>query len=300
MIIFGGVDGTGVWNDQEYRETFRFSFVHILYRNWTYGPRNYERGPVTLDNKPSDSTFLSAYKTYRHVKENWKAGESAVFLAGYSRGGAAVIEVAKSLEADYIPVECLILFDPVDRTGQVGLPWKNTPIASSVKKVIYAKRSPAAMSRESFKNCGLLMEDGRPTPYETFFATHGGLGGVPWPEPKNGGLIDEGLPDGMTQVTVEGDRRGAENVQRWAFGEIEAALSDCKERLNPSRPPLPRSPGAPLRTHFVQPGDWLSKLAITYYGDMNKWRIIYDHPQNRQTIGPNPDLIKPGQTLVIP
>jgi hypothetical protein len=68
-------------------------------------------------------------------------------------------------------------------------------------------------------------------------------------------------------------------------------------------PPMLLAPGTPgngQRTHTVQPGDWLSKIAITYYGDMNKWHIIYDHPQNRATIGPNPDLIKEGQVLVIP
>ena len=51
---------------------------------------------------------------------------------------------------------------------------------------------------------------------------------------------------------------------------------------------------------MVQAGDWLSKIAITYYGDMNKWKIIYEVPENKQKIGPNPDLIQPGQRLIIP
>lgn len=63
-------------------------------------------------------------------------------------------------------------------------------------------------------------------------------------------------------------------------------------------PPDPKRPGYVPRIHIVKPGDWLSKIAITYYGDMNKWKVIYD--RNIQTIGPNPDLIKPGQRLVIP
>jgi nucleoid-associated protein YgaU len=53
-----------------------------------------------------------------------------------------------------------------------------------------------------------------------------------------------------------------------------------------------------LRHHVVQPGDWLSKLAKHYYGDMYKWPII--HEANRDIIGSNPDQIKPGQKLVIP
>ena len=169
MIIFGGVDGTGVWNNDKYAKTFEYSFVRILYNSWTAGPRNYERGPVTADNKLSDYTYFSALRTYRHVLSNWKASGSAVFLAGYSRGGAAVIEVAKWLKNKGIPVECLILFDPVDRTGQMGLPWKDTPIADTVKTIVYAKRMKSAKSRESFGNCGLRMWNSERTPYKEFW-----------------------------------------------------------------------------------------------------------------------------------
>ncbi len=65
-------------------------------------------------------------------------------------------------------------------------------------------------------------------------------------------------------------------------------------------PPEPERPSYIPRIHVVEQGDWLSKLAIRYYGDMNKWPVIYNHPKNKQTIGSNPDLIKPGQRLIIP
>jgi hypothetical protein len=52
------------------------------------------------------------------------------------------------------------------------------------------------------------------------------------------------------------------------------------------------------RYHTVMPGDWLSKLAKTFYGDEFKWPIIYE--ANRDVIGKNPDLIKPGEKLLIP
>jgi nucleoid-associated protein YgaU len=61
---------------------------------------------------------------------------------------------------------------------------------------------------------------------------------------------------------------------------------------------LPGGPGAGERIHVVQPGDWLSKISITYYGDMSKVDLI--HQRNLAVIGPNKDLIKPGQRLVIP
>ena len=301
-IIFGGIDGTSPeWNDRAYKGIFENSFVRILRNGWTYGPRHYERGPTVLDEKPANWTFRSAWRTYQHVESNWKPGESAVFLAGYSRGGAAVIEVAKWLKSRYIPVECLILYDPVDRTPQLGTPWQNTPIVDTVKTVIYAKRSKAAMSRESFGNCGLTMWNGRstrdafPDSFREFLATHGGVGGVPWKEPKQG-VIDEGGYDGKTCITVTMDQLGANQVQEWSFGLIEEALSACRERLNPDKPW--ERPGRQARIHIVQPGDWLSKIAMTYYGDMNKWPVIYK--QNRDTIGHDYNLIVPGQRLVIP
>lgn len=83
---------------------------------------------------------------------------------------------------------------------------------------------------------------------------------------------------------------------------VRMAPGTPKSYLPPTGPyiPGPKKPGNGQVIHVVKPGDWLSKIAITYYGDMNKWRVIYDHPQNRQTIGPNPDLIQPGQRLLIP
>ncbi len=66
-------------------------------------------------------------------------------------------------------------------------------------------------------------------------------------------------------------------------------------------PPLksdapPQSAGK--KTYTVQPGDSLSRLAQSFYGNANDWSKIYD--ANRQTIGGNPNLIRPGQSLVIP
>jgi LysM repeat protein len=50
--------------------------------------------------------------------------------------------------------------------------------------------------------------------------------------------------------------------------------------------------------HTVAPGDWLSKIAQRYYGDMKKWPVIY--AANKDVIGPNPHAIRIGQRLIIP
>ncbi|MFH1601890.1 MAG: LysM peptidoglycan-binding domain-containing protein [Candidatus Shapirobacteria bacterium] len=51
-------------------------------------------------------------------------------------------------------------------------------------------------------------------------------------------------------------------------------------------------------TYTVQEGDWLSKIALRAYGDMFAWEKIYE--ANKNTIGPNPNLVEPGQVLTIP
>jgi nucleoid-associated protein YgaU len=50
--------------------------------------------------------------------------------------------------------------------------------------------------------------------------------------------------------------------------------------------------------YTVQSGDSLSKIAKKHYGDANAWTKIYN--ANKEKIGDNPDLIRPGQRFVIP
>jgi nucleoid-associated protein YgaU len=50
--------------------------------------------------------------------------------------------------------------------------------------------------------------------------------------------------------------------------------------------------------YTVQSGDSLSKIAKKHYGNANSWTRIYD--ANKEKIGDNPDLIRPGQRFVIP
>ena len=51
------------------------------------------------------------------------------------------------------------------------------------------------------------------------------------------------------------------------------------------------------RVYVVKKGDTLSRIAREMYGDASKWPRI--HEANRAKI-PNPDLIHPGDELVIP
>ena len=54
---------------------------------------------------------------------------------------------------------------------------------------------------------------------------------------------------------------------------------------------------AAAQSYTVKSGDTLSKIAKQVYGDASQWKKI--HEANRSKI-PNPDLIHPGDELVIP
>ena len=51
-------------------------------------------------------------------------------------------------------------------------------------------------------------------------------------------------------------------------------------------------------TYVIQPGDTLATIAHDFYGSQAKWPIIYQ--ANKDVIGPNPNLLRPGRTIVIP
>lgn len=52
------------------------------------------------------------------------------------------------------------------------------------------------------------------------------------------------------------------------------------------------------KQYTVVGGDSLSSLAKKFYGSADLWKVIYD--ANKQLIGPDPNLIRPGQVLDIP
>ena len=93
----------------------------------------------------------------------------------------------------------------------------------------------------------------------------------------------------------------------------KADFSNVKASVGSSAPPAPKTAdfsnvqakvasSAPLaaepsQSYTVVKGDTLSKIAKQFYGNANRWKAIYE--ANTDQIR-NPDLIKPGQVLVIP
>jgi len=85
------------------------------------------------------------------------------------------------------------------------------------------------------------------------------------------------------------------------YAELARRVDDLERRLATVEQALgeagaPSGPGTPTtRTYTVQPGDTLSGIGQRFG---LAWRRIYE--ANRSTIGPDPNLIRPGQVLVIP
>lgn len=74
------------------------------------------------------------------------------------------------------------------------------------------------------------------------------------------------------------------------FSDVQSGSSSTAPRANQQQ--------QTQREYTVKKGDSLSKIAKAIYGDMHRWKDIYE--ANRQVIGDNPDLIQPGQNLRIP
>ena len=256
MIIFAGIDGTGDWLNSNYRRSFANSHVRKLSRGEGAGGSQawipeafYHRGPRLFGN----DTYIQAWKAYNYVIAKLKENPGAkLFLSGYSRGGAGVIEVAYWLKDAGHAVDAMFLFDAVDKSLPVGglpripydprrwsLPFDpryplnpekwihppGRPISGNVRQVYHARRHPQAKSRESFGNCGYLREDSSKTGYAEhyFLATHGGIGGMPWDSqsvPAGKQFIDEGWPDGPTTITPDADKHEAGQVWKWMLEKV--------------------------------------------------------------------------------
>ncbi len=105
----------------------------------------------------------------------------------------------------------------------------------------------------------------------------------------------------LEKARAEAEQRQSEAKEAKAKAEAEAA--EAKEEAARKEAEAKAAASAPKYTQFiaehtVQPGDNLSFISERYYGTQANFRIIYE--ANREVIGDNMSLIRPGQLLKIP
>ena len=110
--------------------------------------------------------------------------------------------------------------------------------------------------------------------------------------------VEEGLEDVQERLekkAADEKRRAAEKARmRAAQAKTARDVASSFERTVST---VGREKEKDVRTYVVKPGDSLSKIAKELYDDAQRWPEIYE--ANRDKID-NPNLIHPGQELVIP
>ncbi len=108
------VDGTGEEDGKKYEREMAGGFCKRL-EDLAHG--RYWRGPTTLGRETAGiaDEVLEAVLSWRRLPHR----SAKLFLAGHSRGGAAVIYVAHALNKRGIDVDAMFLFDAVNRTGNL-------------------------------------------------------------------------------------------------------------------------------------------------------------------------------------
>lgn len=92
-----------------------------------------------------------------------------------------------------------------------------------------------------------------------------------------------------------GDIYFTANFRRWLPQRIRIQEAGSEAGDDSSKRPAAPKSGT---TYTVVRGDTLWSIAKRFYGQGSKWPTIYE--ANKSVIGPNPNLIFPGQVLVIP
>lgn len=250
MDLYLGIDGTGPSNNDEYRRDFSGSFVRKIWSTWGANTAGYLRGPGLMGGETMNLVDTGTKWMVDRAKPLRVSGAPyRIFLAGYSRGGAAVTELAVRLRAEGLRVHCLILFDAVDRSNLANADI----VPANVGMCFHARRDPAAGSRESFGNCATRSATGVAYTQKFFYGTHGAIGGTPWTVAGSSGKIEEltssnkiaavslatllgGAAGGVaakrtadthdfTNVTLAQEKAAAAAVWEWMSGNLDLAKS---------------------------------------------------------------------------
>lgn len=93
------------------------------------------------------------------------------------------------------------------------------------------------------------------------------------------------------------DDTAAEKKKTTAVKKEQPKKDTAKKETPAPKPKEEPKPEPKTKVYVVKEGDWLYKLSRKEYGTAMGWEAIYEN--NKEKIN-NPDLIFPGQELIIP
>ncbi len=115
----------------------------------------------------------------------------------------------------------------------------------------------------------------------------------------------------VTETTINQDVYISDFEHTWSGGHgdchYQVSLVQARDlvvRVQPGQAPKPKPPPRPAppapQMYTVKKGDCLWDIAVRFLKNGARWPEIYNIPRNKKIIGPNPNLIHPGQVLQIP
>ena len=110
-------------------------------------------------------------------------------------------------------------------------------------------------------------------------------------------------PDGTWTLDVDALTPGEHNLQVLTLDDAGSKVNESKQISFTMPEPTPQPSCKP---YIVQPGDWLTKLAVQYLGEMEAYTKIVEATNAMAARDPSfatitdPDKIEPGQKLCIP
>ena len=99
-------------------------------------------------------------------------------------------------------------------------------------------------------------------------------------------VVEEPKPIVKVEPVVEPEPEPVKEIKAEPVVELEPV-----ENVEITPEPTPELPDSVMVMYMTKPNDWLSKIAISEYGEVTMWRSIWKW--NYEKIGDNPNMIYP-------
>lgn len=230
---------------------------------------------------------------------------ACIGFAWYNRTHAQPIEEDMSMPSDGTDVDTLSGAIPGVGNGAVG-GWTQTLPSTSPEVDLGATLPPVDNIEWGIRASNWAIKQGSYSPAAILSAINKYLSGATLSASEYSiiTMILKGFPDGVPPQPVAAPSLTPAPIK--TNPHVTPVPIPDKSKMNAPKPapkPAPKQTPKPApkpapKYHTVTRGDSLWSIAVKYYKNPAKWKTIYD--ANKKTIGSNPNLIKPGQKLLLP